>query len=109
MRRKDGHAKEISQPGDMQRILSTPVTIAAGIQPKVRIRAHPPPTAPPFAHPRKTGSFGAGSTLQTHNAAKLNNAKRRWVKSGQCNPPVSICLRRPCQGSPGWQEKAATG
>src|SRR6267154_5240329 len=37
--------------------------------PKVRIRAHPPPTAPPFAA-SKPGSFGAGSTLQTHNAAQ---------------------------------------
>jgi len=36
--------------------------------PKVRIRAHPPPAAPPFAA-SKPGSFGAGSTLQTHNAA----------------------------------------
>ncbi len=66
--------------------------------PKVRIRAHPPPAAPPFAA-SKPGSFGAGSTLQTHSAAKLNNAKRRWVKSGQCNPPVPICLCRPCKGS----------
>jgi hypothetical protein len=36
--------------------------------PKVRIRAHPP-AAPPFAA-SKPGSFGAGSTLQTHNAAQ---------------------------------------
>src|SRR5258708_37535849 len=51
-----------------QLILSMPVTIAAGIAPKVRIRAHPPPAAPPFAA-SKPGSFGAGSTLQTRNAS----------------------------------------
>src|SRR5258705_6810950 len=52
-----------------QVILSMPVTIAAGIAPKVRIRAPPPPAAPPYAA-SKPGSFGAGSTLQTHNATK---------------------------------------
>ena len=36
---------------------------------QVRIRAHPPPAAPSFAA-SKTGSFGAGSTLQTPNATE---------------------------------------
>jgi hypothetical protein len=36
---------------------------------QVRIKAHPPPAAPSFAA-SKPGSFGAGSTLQTHNATK---------------------------------------
>src|SRR5258708_39898241 len=57
-----------------QLILSMPVTIAAGIAPKVRIRAHPPPAAPPLAA-SKPGSFGAGSTFQTHNAAQAAQAE----------------------------------
>src|SRR5882724_2746268 len=43
---------------------------------QVRIRAHPPPAAPSFAA-SKTGSFGAGSTLQTHNATKRSMIARR--------------------------------
>jgi len=38
-------------------------------------------------------------TPETHNATRLNNAWWRWFKSGQRNPPVTICRRRPCQGS----------
>src|SRR5258708_35831796 len=49
--------------------LPTPVIIAGGNLPQVRIKAPPPPTAPPFAA-SKPGPFGAGSTLQTHNATK---------------------------------------
>jgi hypothetical protein len=30
----------------------------------------------------------------------LNNAWQRCIRSGHRNPPVYICLRRPCQGSP---------
>src|SRR5713226_4980964 len=36
---------------------------------------------------------------ETHNATRLNNAWWRCVKSGQRNPPVTVCLHRPCQGS----------
>src|SRR5713101_144430 len=44
---------------------------------QVRIRAHPPPAAPSFAA-SKTGSFGAGSTLQTHNATKRSMIAEVW-------------------------------
>jgi hypothetical protein len=37
--------------------------------------------------------------IKTHNAARPNNAWRRCVRSGHCNPPVAICLHRPCRGS----------
>jgi hypothetical protein len=46
-----------------------PLLLRREYLPKVRIRAHPPPAAPSFAA-SKTGSFGAGSTLQTPNATE---------------------------------------
>src|SRR6266436_10210155 len=62
--------------------------------PKVRIRAHPPPAAPPFAA-SKPGSFGAGSTLQTHNAAKLNNAGSVVLNPDSAIPRLlSVCTGR---------------
>src|SRR5258706_5327307 len=77
-----------------QLILSMPVTIAAGIAPKARIRAHPPPAAPPYAA-SKPGSFGAGSTLQTHNAAKLNNAGSVVLNPDSAIPRLlSVCTGR---------------
>jgi hypothetical protein len=36
---------------------------------------------------------------KANSAAKPNNAWWRCAKSGQCNPPVAICLRASCQGS----------
>jgi hypothetical protein len=33
---------------------------------------------------------------QRSSATKPNNAWWRCAKSGQCNPPVAICLLRPC-------------
>jgi hypothetical protein len=54
----------------LQRSLSTPTKHCGGKPAQVRIkhtcRQRPRPLPPT---PRKTGSFGAGSTLQTHNAA----------------------------------------
>ena len=62
-------------------------------------RESSPPATSPLRRPARPSRLAALRPLQTHNAAKLNNAWWRCVKSGQRNSPVSICLCRPWQGS----------
>ena len=55
----------------------------------------------PGSRPKKqTGPLADSKrAIETHNATKLNDAWRRWLKSGQRNPPVAIRRHRARQGS----------
>jgi hypothetical protein len=65
----------------LQRSLSTPINHCGGnTASRCALEHTRRPAAPPFAA-SKPGSFGARSTLQTHNATERNMiARRRWFR-----------------------------